>query len=927
VVPTIPIPEQRHFLVPNLLSNTFSGRDDILACICRSLYGRPRGAISRVAIWGIPGIGKTQIALRFANRYNLEYKNVFYVNASSSETIVADYRSILRTLQPNKLPAEESDKRETQELFSEWLAKNQNWLLIYDNAIRPAAVRGWTPVKGSGHIIFTTRNVVAAEQLVEREDAYEVLALPMPQAVSFILHLQNIIPPNPREEQVAARLAQAVVGFPIAIEQAVLLARLRRVSVAQIVPDFEKRRDKRRELLKQSHPASMHEDECSVGALVTMTLDTLSAGSPQAASLFKLLVYFDTSSIPIAFLTGGATELQYHFARQETYDRGVLRTHKEMKDAKFLALENIPFQRFSPLEKDFWLFRGPFRSKAPVSALPKIESDADRAVEQYYKGNRLLQDILEKDIRIENALLDLKEAGLIRRLNDKTVWIHDLFAQLTIAIVEKESLAISQTIAHLVLLMIYLSFPIPDSCRHRDNWLICLPHATCILTYCEPFYKNLTMGPELAHLTASGLDYHSSHDASPEQREKILKYFKLAHAGYHYAWARLRSLPGITEREIIIDARLEYDREAAKRATSIHDAHRFNSERFGSSPAPRSIQTMLKLGYIYDRCELYPEAVRWTTMAAQGSCGLYGELHDETSDTRRALLSQYKKMKDFGKGYALSKLMVMNHMKKWGGGLVSRPGASLAYEVGDCAMGLARFDEASHWYQLTLLGLASLWGHDDHHLLGTLKRLVRAEGLQHNHISGLEYALRAERVYHHTKRQESDVEILNQVHLTPIQLAIALQHFERGNSEAAREWCEMVFVGPEWTPLGTEKSSRHYRTTEDMRLEATWVWGCVEYGDADVQEWEIPAFTIGKDFTREARSRFGPLRNPCCAGVDRGRNGFHKLTLAEELQILADEADEMVRSWDRECETRRRGRQLAGESATDQGLEVGTGDG
>jgi NB-ARC domain len=904
--------------VPNLLSNTFSGRNDVLACVYRTFRGRPTGTISRVAIWGIPGIGKTQIALRFANLYSSEYQNVFYVNASSSATILSDYRSIMRTLQQEKHPSLEPNDRETQDLFAEWLQKNQNWLLIYDNANQPGSVRAHTPLRGSGHILFTTRNVIAAEQLAAKKYTYEVPILPITQAVSFILQLQNISPPVPQEEQAAARLAQAVLGLPIAIEQAVLLARLRGISVAQILPDFEKRRDKRRELLQQSHPASMHEDECSIGALVTMTLETLSAAGPQAHSLFKLLVYFDPSSIPISFLTNSATELQHHFARQETYDRGLIRKPRESREAKVRILENVAFHDFTPLEKDFWFFRGSFRSKTYVTSLPKIESDADKAVEEFYKGNRLLQDVLEKDNRIENALLDLQEAGLIRRLNDKTVWIHDLFAQLTIARLEEESLAISQITAHLVLLITYLSFPIPDYGRRKDRCLSCLPHAIGILTYCAPFYKDLTMGPELAHLTASALLRHRSVEDSPEDRAKVVHYYRLAYDGYRYAWRRLQSLTNMTDGEIVYDARAEYEWEDAKKVRIICDVHRQSMQRFGSSPVSRSVQTMVKIAKIYGWCKQYSEAEKWATLAHQGARIVYGRIHDETFETQQALIRLYKEMQDFGKGYAIGKLMAWNHMKKDGGGLVSVEGGGIALDIGDCAMGLANFNEASDWYQITLRGFASFWGDDDRTQLSTLQKLVHAEQLQHNHITSLQYAMRAETIYHQNNRNE-DLK-LDPTHLTPIQLVVALQHFELGNIEAARVWVEKVFAGPVWTPLGKEKKILSYRTIEDMRQEAVWLWGCMEYGDSDAQDWEIPAFNIDKDFIREARSRFGPLRNPCCAGVDRSTNGYHRLTRAEEVQLLVDEADEAVRSWDRECEMRRRGRQIASSgSATEQG--------
>lgn len=885
----MPTQEKKSFLVPNLLSNTFSGRDDVLECIRRSLSGQSTNTISRTAIWGIPGIGKTQVALGFANKYRPQYKNVFFVNATSPETIAATYRAILRNRQPDKPTQAQSDELKIEDLFNRWLAENPNWLLIYDNSIRPAAVRRYTPVVGNGHILYTTRNVVAAEQLVEKENAYEVLALPLRQAISFILLLQNIIPPAPQEERVAECLARAVEGLPIAIEQAVLLARLRKTSVADILPDFERRKEKRRALLKQSHPASMHEDECSVGTLITMTLDTLSGTSPQAASLFRLLVYFDTSSIPIAFLTDASKELEHHFARQETYDRGLVRTVAEAKDARLRTFDHVPFYESNPFDKDFWRARSPFRSKSPLNTLPRVDTDEDKIVERYYKGNRLLQDVLRKEIRIENALLDLKESGLIRRLNDKNIWIHDIFAQLTIAIVEQESLAISQTIAHLVLLIIYLSFPVPDACRSRDTCLACLPHATCILTYCARFYEHLTMGPELAHLTASTLHLTGS-SSTPGYKERITKYYKLAHLGYHHCWKRLRSLPGITEKQMILAARAEYDQEDQKGERHIHYAHNTDYERFGASAPPRALQTLLKLGRLLIFWGQYPEAVQWITMARRGFRGFYGDLHDETFCSSEMLCYLYRKMHEYGTGYALGRLMAVEHMKRWGGGLMSKPGAYIAQSIGECAMGLGRLQEAGNWYQVTLRGFAATYGDDDRTQYPVLLELARAESLQHNHGLSLQYALRAEKVYYKTKGQETDHEIFALHYLTTVQLAVALQHFERGNGKSAKEWCEKMFAHPPRTSTDApNRPAAFLGNVTDSQLEGVWIWGCVEYGEAGIQEWEIPSINVGKDLSREAILKFGPLRNPCCAGLDRGRAGTPRLSIADRLQGLLDE--------------------------------------
>lgn len=55
-----------------LSSNFFTGRDDILRKMVKALLSNPDGGSQRhqeYLLWGMGGIGKTQIALRFAEIY------------------------------------------------------------------------------------------------------------------------------------------------------------------------------------------------------------------------------------------------------------------------------------------------------------------------------------------------------------------------------------------------------------------------------------------------------------------------------------------------------------------------------------------------------------------------------------------------------------------------------------------------------------------------------------------------------------------------------------------------------------------------------------------------------------------------------------------------------------------------------------------
>ncbi len=113
--------------------------------------------------------------------------------------------------------------------------------------------------------------------------------------------------------------------------------------------------ERRQSLLKQSHPNCAHEDRYSTGAILGLTLDTLETQSPQAAALFQLLVYFNPSSIPKQNITQGTAEMKHHFARQETYDRGLDRRTAELKEMHIKAgLARLPWDCQDPFEPNFW---------------------------------------------------------------------------------------------------------------------------------------------------------------------------------------------------------------------------------------------------------------------------------------------------------------------------------------------------------------------------------------------------------------------------------------------------------------------------------------------------------------------------------------------------------------------------------------------
>lgn len=863
-------------IVPDLLSNSFAGREEALTSIRRCLPFTLDGKIRKAAVWGTPGIGKTQIALRFEERYRDQYRHIFFVNATSSATIVTDYRQIAQRLKIPRPDQGSPGESDIVEALKTWLAKCTSWLMIFDNALEPGTVRRYSPDGGLGHILFTTRSQITARALVERANVCEILPLQSGEAVELALKLQNFDNAHVLENQAAARLAHMVGGLPIAIEQTVSLACLRKVSLSTVLPEVEKKRT----FLKQAHPLSMHENGSSTGAILALTLDTLKAQSPQAHALFRLLVYLSPSSIPKDVITQGSSELKHHFLRQETYDRGFEQSAKERHELRLkAALARLPWYYQDPFEADFWKSRIPFRNGLPGKTLPRIDSEADRHVERYFHGNGVLREVLEKQVRIENAFLDLRQAGLIRYPNDKTIWIHDLFAQLTVALMEEESRAIHQATAHMVLLMLYFLFPIPNYSENRRICFEFLPHAVSVLTHCKSFYNDLTIGPELAHLIASTFSkriFKANLETDESALENAISYYKLAIVGYQHAWRRLREHPLVTEKKVILCARAEYADAYEKGKWNIYSLHYQRDYRFGSSAATRVLQTCLKLGaFIYPIAGRYDEAVRWTDMAVKGLRGIYGDYHDETSESRAALIRLYKCSNLWIDGYVLARVRAQAHMERYEGGLISTRGARMASDIGDCAMGLGDSEDAIRWYGITLRAWIDLYGDNDRSQVIILLKLATVEGFQCAHGKSLRLARKGLKIYEDTNRTAAEGSRMNPARLIDIEVVIALQQFELGNAAAAKDGCERALRACEWHPKIDTQSFSDYRSVWDSALQAVWIWGCVEFdGDNKLEQWSVPTLRVTEEFTREALMMYGQLRGPCC-GKRHGSEGWN----------------------------------------------------
>jgi NB-ARC domain len=172
---------------PDMGDHLFIGRDDELKQMKTFLLSDPDSSDRKVLVLGgMGGIGKTQMAIRYAKRHHTSYSSVFWVNATSESAL----RTSLRRLAPQILPSETVDQLGDDQLWAQislWLSKleNSRWLLIFDNYDDPNQyqIEQYYPFVAHGSIIITTRQLdrvngyqIKVQSMTNDEDSLNILA-------------------------------------------------------------------------------------------------------------------------------------------------------------------------------------------------------------------------------------------------------------------------------------------------------------------------------------------------------------------------------------------------------------------------------------------------------------------------------------------------------------------------------------------------------------------------------------------------------------------------------------------------------------------------------------------------------------------------------------------------------------------------------
>ena len=303
-----PQPPSTVLNIPYRRNPFFTGREDVLQQLHEYFTQAKTAALTQPsAITGLGGIGKTQVAVEYAYRYKDEYHDIFWVNATSRETLIEGFVTIARLLALSA--KDEHDQTIIVAAVQQWLTKHSDWLLIMDNADDSRLATEFFPTGETGHILFTTREqawgAVARNFTVEKMDETE--------GVLFLLRRANILtsPDAPLSEAssaqqtTAAAIVKAMDGLPLALDQAGAYIEETPSTLDAYLKAYQHRQT---ELLHERGKDQQYQHE-AVATTWSLNFEQVEQLNPIAADLLRFLAFLAPDAIPEEMIVTGAGEL------------------------------------------------------------------------------------------------------------------------------------------------------------------------------------------------------------------------------------------------------------------------------------------------------------------------------------------------------------------------------------------------------------------------------------------------------------------------------------------------------------------------------------------------------------------------------------------------------------------------------------------
>jgi hypothetical protein len=274
----------------------FVGRGRDLAVLRSGLAAGSRVAVR--SLFGMGGVGKTQLANEYAYGQAGDYDAVWWLRAEEPVLLADQFVQLGRALGVEIEAG--ADPEQVRAVVHAVLRDVPAWLLVFDNADDVAGIADWLPavplgVGRRGHVLVTTRRTGFGAL----GQVHELDVIDPPEAVAL---LRTRVPEL--GEEVAAAIAEQVGWLPLALEQASAYLENTRIPAGEYLDLL---RDRIGDLMysveELGSAAESVERNRSLARLWEASFNKVTEIDPAAGQLLDMCAYLAAEPIPLDLFT------------------------------------------------------------------------------------------------------------------------------------------------------------------------------------------------------------------------------------------------------------------------------------------------------------------------------------------------------------------------------------------------------------------------------------------------------------------------------------------------------------------------------------------------------------------------------------------------------------------------------------------------
>ncbi|KAF2010129.1 HET-domain-containing protein [Aaosphaeria arxii CBS 175.79] len=279
---------------------------------------------SRVALVGLGGVGKSQIAIEYSYRVREESPEtwIFWVYAGTRARFEEGYRQIAEL---TSMKGWDDPKSDILRLVRKWLRHelNERWLMIIDNADDEEVfmhhetmpdgtfdatnleepLSDFLPQSPNGSVLVTSRNRAVAHRLVGGNSSIiDVHPMDKEQSLDLLHSKLDLNDSEKVDETDAAKLVETLEYMPLAITQAAAFIALRkpRMTVQKYTERLIRSDEERARLLQEDVGDTRRDGRVSnsIMTIWQISFEYIQKHQPSAARLLSLMSLFDRQGIP-----------------------------------------------------------------------------------------------------------------------------------------------------------------------------------------------------------------------------------------------------------------------------------------------------------------------------------------------------------------------------------------------------------------------------------------------------------------------------------------------------------------------------------------------------------------------------------------------------------------------------------------------------